>query len=572
MNNIRFMEIAPDQKHELRMDAQSHFGTFEVKDDATLWQKVNKLAHSTYVGDQAEGSTPGYLPDGTTPLDPKKFIYPNNRKPIVTDDGILGSRTNYYLYTKTISFSTASTWKVTTRFIVPTRNALGSGGTLEYSVLSGDTTPIFAIVCGDTRLLRFAVGNGSSWFLQNIQGDTVLSKGAEYEVSLEFTGSAYNLYLNGSLEATAASSTKIIDTPLLIGVNRNAALPDSPNGKIDLKYLSVKLDEKLALTGVKTNADIIKPDAYTPSSSAISNDIINADGILDQLKGKGYITTSTLNIQQRMPFRLEFPWTKIANNNNGGCVLGSFDNDFLCVYTNDGGTIPYLVVDDNSTKTMLVFKDADNNSINWTPPTIGNNGLLILEFDGRMIYTLTYYRDGSTTVTGVGTVITELPLHYDSFHIADTNDACFRVDLNKVKFIQNGNVYQPCFKIPYIECKLGKKVVDKLYRDRVKDLFEQEGYNIYYTLGDDDFTLPSNKPNDIVKYKANGLTVAEQRVDQTLTIRGACEQGVDVNLPMEFFSADSYAVFGVGTTGINTASKFTPAADGNYIAIGKGKV
>ena len=48
MNNIRFMEIAPDQKHELRMDAQSHFPVFEVKDDATLYEKVNKLAHSTF--------------------------------------------------------------------------------------------------------------------------------------------------------------------------------------------------------------------------------------------------------------------------------------------------------------------------------------------------------------------------------------------------------------------------------------------------------------------------------------------------------------------------------------------
>jgi hypothetical protein len=147
------------------------------------------------------------------------------------------------------------------------------------------------------------------------------------------------------------------------------------------------------------------------------------------------------------------------------------------------------------------------------------------------------------------------------------------IDLNAFKIYVDGNlVYQPCLKIPYTEGQNYVKVVDKLYRDRVKDFFEQYGYNGYYTIGEDDFTLPSNKWSDVIEHKENGLTVAEQRVDQTLIIRGACESGVDVNLPMEFFDGDSYAVFGVGTTGTNTASKFTPAADGNYIAIGKGKV
>ena len=120
------------------------------------------------------------------------------------------------------------------------------------------------------------------------------------------------------------------------------------------------------------------------------------------------------------------------------------------------------------------------------------------------------------------------------------------INLNKTKIVINGELsFQGCLFIPYTEGQNYVKVVDRLYRDRVKDLFEQKGYNGYYTIGEDDFTLPSNKWSDVIEHKENGLTVAEQRVDQTLTIRGACEQGVDVNLPMEFFSADSYAVFGI---------------------------
>ncbi len=44
--------------------------------------------------------------------------------------------------------------------------------------------------------------------------------------------------------------------------------------------------------------------------------------------------------------------------------------------------------------------------------------------------------------------------------------------------------------IPYTESKTGSKIVDSAYRGRVQALYEQEGYAPYYTLGENDFTLP----------------------------------------------------------------------------------
>ena len=71
---------------------------------------IKKYAHSTYCGDQAEGSTPGYLSDGVTPLDPKKFIKVGS--PTITNDGIASgfSGSNYLI--ANISIDRTKPWEV----------------------------------------------------------------------------------------------------------------------------------------------------------------------------------------------------------------------------------------------------------------------------------------------------------------------------------------------------------------------------------------------------------------------------------------------------------------------------
>ena len=68
------------------------------------------------------------------------------------------------------------------------------------------------------------------------------------------------------------------------------------------------------------------------------------------------------------------------------------------------------------------------------------------------------------------------------------------VNLNSYKVYANGDlVYQPCLKIPYTESKTGSKIVNSIYRDRVNDMAEQFGFAPYYTLGENDFTLPAGE-------------------------------------------------------------------------------
>ena len=69
------------------------------------------------------------------------------------------------------------------------------------------------------------------------------------------------------------------------------------------------------------------------------------------------------------------------------------------------------------------------------------------------------------------------------------------IDLNAFKIYVDGNlVYQPCLKIPYTESsgKYGSKIVSAVYRDRVKDAYEQGYQQRYYTLDEENgnFTLP----------------------------------------------------------------------------------
>ena len=528
MNNIRFMEIAPNQKHELRMDAQSHFETFEVKNDATLRKKVFDLAHSTF--------------------DLSKFTVVGS--PNITDDGIASgfsnsntiqtpfpsSVTNFtaelnfkFNDTSTVSFSNYCIHASTSPFMI------------FINVLDGKYSNIEARFTNSNISAQYSFGNivGSSHFLtERIYFEyRLLNNVLSCRVRFGETGDWINFPTTHTI--TDAIQTKTYSK--LIGY--------SSRFNCDLKQFSIKVNGVEFFSGNKTGIDVIKPDNYT----VVGTPAISADGV-----ASGFVTNTnylTVPILPENDFILQFEFNTNETISDGqylfralGMYTSSNVNLFKLYYPSNGTLIADVPKQVNSKYKITIQKTGLNIITSWNI-----NGTTI----SSTTKTLTSNTNSHTTLS-IGEKVTSSNTYFD---------------LNAFKIYADGNlVYQPCLKIPYTEGQNYVKVVDKLYRDRIKDLFEQKGYNGYYTIGEDDFTLPSNKWSDIVEHKENGLTVAEQRVDQTLTIRGACEQGVDVNLPMEFFSADSYAVFGVGTTGTNTASKFTPAADGNYIAIGKGKV
>lgn len=66
-------------------------------------------------------------------------------------------------------------------------------------------------------------------------------------------------------------------------------------------------------------------------------------------------------------------------------------------------------------------------------------------------------------------------------------------------------------EIPYTLSKTGSKIVDVAYRDRVIDLYEQEGQAGYYTIDEtnQNFTLPMGEIYGMIEKKADKATVEE---------------------------------------------------------------
>ena len=67
-------------------------------------------------------------------------------------------------------------------------------------------------------------------------------------------------------------------------------------------------------------------------------------------------------------------------------------------------------------------------------------------------------------------------------------------------------------EIPYTLSKTGSKIVDVAYRDRVIDLYEQEGKAGYYTIDEENknFTLPMGEVYGMIEQKADAGRIGEQ--------------------------------------------------------------
>ena len=152
MNNIRFMEIAPDQKHELRMDAQSHFGTFEVKNDATLWQKVNKLAHSTF--------------------DLSKFNVVGS--PNITDDGIASGFSGSNYLKKSNLFTVDETYTQVDIYFPFKYTGSANNKIAELKTNDNNNKLVYSWNATDNKLIAITRANATNYILGTADGSLIV--------------------------------------------------------------------------------------------------------------------------------------------------------------------------------------------------------------------------------------------------------------------------------------------------------------------------------------------------------------------------------------------------------------
>ena len=127
---------------------------------------------------------------------------------------------------------------------------LGTGGinsAKDNVILGFSNSVMYTILASDT-----------STSIGSITGTTTIVANTDYTVKLEFTGSAYNLYVDDNLEGSLQSSVSIYASTLLIGIqsSSNGVFNYPWRGTVDLKHSYININGSRWWNGVESTASI----------------------------------------------------------------------------------------------------------------------------------------------------------------------------------------------------------------------------------------------------------------------------------------------------------------------------
>ena len=276
-------------------------------------------------------------------------------------------------------------------------------------------------------------------------------------------------------------------------------------GSIDLKAFSITVDGKEVFNGNKTGIDTIKADNY----EVVGSPVITDDGVASGWSLSNYVKIPDVQLQNAKTWKIEgVVDVKNVQQNGPGCWLS---------VTQGNGLILPIWSDSTYAKFQLYLSSSTSE---WNIATAVSSAILLsegstfkceLEFTGTQ-YVYTIYQVATSKKVAVLTVDssdkvyqspTVLGIKRNTHSMASDNT----IDLNSFKIYVDGKlVYQPCLKIPYTQSKTGSKVVDSIYRDRVQDLYEQEGLAGYYTIDEENqnFTLPMGEIYGMIEQTNKG--------------------------------------------------------------------
>lgn len=254
----------------------------------------------------------------------------------------------------------------------------------------------------------------------------------------------------------------------------------------DTKLYNQLLQQKTNLA-VGTGNDIIKEKNF----SVIGNSVVSVDGIANSFaKGSAIKTNISVTPVNSIEVQGIFKYTEsvatvvpyVVGNSRWRLDITKNENGLSVYATND------LEVSTNTRFNISINNAIEDGTIIEIKDKISKN-----KREVQIII-------NDTTYSGESTFANEIPFSETSVTIGsaalDGQSDYFwsgSVDLNTVKvFVDDLLFYQACLIIPYTVSKTGSKIVDGKYRERVFDLYEQEGMAIYYVLDTDshNFTLP----------------------------------------------------------------------------------
>ena len=322
------------------------------------------------------------------------------------------------------------------------------------------------------------------------------------------------------------------------------------NTSIDLKQFSITVDGVEVFSGNKTGLDVVKPDNY----EVVGSPVISDDGVASGFSSSNYVTKDILiDFSQNVVIKGSFTTGKDISPEQAIFCSNYFSNGQIGITMHAVGLLLWT---GNSYKVLTQLSN------------ISTNTTYTFEITPTRVIIGNWSADIDLSSCSIN------KLFFGVFY--NTNNAFKgQIDLNAFKIYVDGNlVYQPCLKIPYTESKTGSKIVDEVYRDRVIDLYEQEGQAGYYTIDEtnQNFTLPMGEIYGMMGQRSLiSSTVTEtNRVDiysdKTCLICGNVATAGTINLPIELANNNYFITL---STSEKTATSFTTTATGDYILIGK---
>lgn len=275
-------------------------------------------------------------------------------------------------------------------------------------------------------------------------------------------------------------------------------------GSIDLKQFSITVDGKEVFSGNKTGIDNIKTDNY----EVVGSPVISDDGVASGFNSTSYLFKDSLNIPRSKKVAVELE--TIYKTYSDGSMLFSFVTDDsiraqlyedrLTIWHNDGEKIiesdTLSIKDNDKVKAVISLKSGEN-----TLQLYIND-----ELKSDVSNQNTYNTSGTINAINIG-----------QFYSQYTHGS---IDLNSFKIYVDGNlVYQPCLKIPYTRADSKSKIVDVAYRDRVQDVYEQEGLAGYYTIDEENqnFTLPRGEIYGMIEQAKSSTDSKVSKSGDTMT-------------------------------------------------------
>ena len=481
--------------------------------------------------------------------------------PTITDDGIAsGFSINNYLAIP-LSVNTTSfkfNFNFTTSSIM-TENYLFGGNLVS-----------------ERRIMVYAGSYGLSVDIYKLDGThtsiatnlhSMLNINTVYSGYIKYDGNKYTVGLKTQDESIYTVQETISD--FISDIDNIYVRPfgaGNSDFSIDLKQFSITVDGKEVFNGNKTGLDVIKADNY----EVVGSPVISEDGVASGFSAGNYLKSINIDFTK--------PWKIISKFNTGNLsthnYLWGLPGGGWYNYVYFSAVIAPNITLQLSDNTTFVLK---TNELPILLPY--TNYTIIIEWTGTQ-YKLVI-KDILNNNLGSGVYSSNLPLKQENSIVrigqGSSGNYYFQgsIDLNAFKIYVDGKlVYQPCLKIPYTQSKTGSKIMDVAYRDRVIDLYEQEGQAGYYTIDEENknFTLPMGEIYGMIGQRSLiSSTVTEtNRVDiysdKTCLICGNVATAGTINLPIELVNKNYFITL---STSAKTATSFTTTATGDYILIGK---